>query len=189
MIRWLWLLSFVTIVKMSPERLTRLILSWWRNCWTVMSLWMEVQILMEIRRTVRSVILKALASLHVDRWGLSTIARRTCSTFSGVLTLCGLPSGFFLVAAGCSSEICYPQLNGVMSRNTVVTMNIEVLAKRTLCCNHRFIVSEHWHYHKGTMLCRPVIHDYKMSLSCVIEFCYSCTTVYLMLLLSWWRQR
>jgi hypothetical protein len=78
--------------------------------------------------------------------------------FSGVLSEGSLPRGFLFCGRCCFSEVSHPQQYSIVTRNSVIPMNIEVPTKYQLSHNDRIIVFEIGLHSESPMLYRPALH-------------------------------
>jgi hypothetical protein len=79
--------------------------------------------------------------------------------FSGVVSEGSLPGGFLFCGRRCFSEVSRPQQYSIVTRDTVVPMNIEVPAKYRLSHNDRIVVFGKRLHSESPMVYRPVLHD------------------------------
>jgi hypothetical protein len=81
-----------------------------------------------------------MAFLTADRRGLLTKARRTLSTFSGVLREGCLPGGFLFTAEAVSLKFLTHNSTVLRLGTTFVPMNVQVATKYPLSHNDRIVV-------------------------------------------------
>ena len=98
-----------------------------------------------------------MAFLLADSRGVLTKAWCTRSMFSGVLSEGSLLGGFLFCCRSCLSEVSHPQQYKIVTRDTVVPMNIEVPTKYLLSHNNR-IVFEICLHSESPMLYQPELH-------------------------------
>jgi hypothetical protein len=77
--------------------------------------------------------------------------------FSGVVSEGSLPEGFLFCGRRCFSEVSHPQKYSIVTRDTVIPMNIEVPTKYLPSYNDRIVVFEIRLHSESPMLYRPAI--------------------------------